>query len=78
MGKFVSVVKHVDVCEFIVRTLCVMYVSVGNVKRIVVPSKFSIGKLVSVVKHVDVRGSMICVLYVMYVAVSNSQESVAS
>ena len=33
MGKFVSVVKHVDVCEFIVHPLCVMYVSVGNVKK---------------------------------------------
>ena len=53
-----------------------MYVSVGNVKKNVVPLKFSIVKLVSVVKHVDVRRSMICVLYIMYMGVSNLQESV--
>ena len=76
MGKFVSVVKHVGVREFIVRTLCVMCVSVEDVKKNVVPSKFSIGKLVSVVKLVDVRGNMICALYVMHVGVSNLQESV--
>ena len=42
MRKLVSVVKHVDAREFIVRTVCVMYVSVGNMKKSVVPNKFSI------------------------------------
>ena len=74
--KVCCVVKHIDVREVLVRTLCVMYVSVEKEKKNVVSSKISIGKLVSVVKHVDVRGRMLCVFYVMYVGVSNLQEIV--
>ena len=55
MGKLVSVVKHVDAREFIVRTMCVMYVSVENVKKSVVPNKISIRKLVGVIIHDDTR-----------------------
>ena len=65
MGKLVSVVKHVDARECIVRTVCVMYVSVENFKKSVVPNKISIGKLVGVIIHDDIRRCVFCTLYAM-------------
>ena len=65
MGKFVSVVKHVDAREFIAHTMCVMYVSVGNMKKSVVPNKISIPKLVGVIIHDAIRRCVFCTLYAM-------------
>ena len=62
MGKLVSVVKHVDVREFVVRTVCVMYVSVGNMKKSVVLNKISIRKLVG---DDDIRRWVFCTLDAM-------------
>ena len=55
MGKLVSVVKHVDARELIVRTVCVMYVILVNMKKNVVPNKLSIAKLVGVIIVDDIR-----------------------
>ena len=65
MGKLVIVVKDVDARDFIVRTVCVMYVSVGNIKKSVVPDKISIQKLVGVIIHDDIRRCVFCTLYAM-------------
>ena len=55
MGKLVSVVKHVDVCECIVRAYYKMYVSVGNTQEGMISYELLMRKLVFVVKRVDVR-----------------------
>ena len=56
MAKLISVVKHVDVRGYIVCKMYVMYVSVRNLQKSVVPFKLSMGRLVSVVKHIYVYG----------------------
>ena len=65
MGKLISVVKHVDAREFISHTMCVMHVSVGNMKKSAVPNKFSIRKLIGVIIHDDIRRCVFCTLYAM-------------
>ena len=59
MRKLVGVVKHVDVRECILCTLYVLYVSVGNSQKSVIPYELPMGKLVGVVKLVDVRGYIV-------------------
>ena len=76
MGKLVGVVKHVYLCGCMFYTLYVMYVSVGNLQKSVIPYKLSVEKLVGVVPPVDVRGYTVCTLYVMYVSVRNLQKRV--
>ena len=69
MEKLVGVVSHVDAREYKVCTLYVMYVSVGNLQKSVVPCKLSMGKFFGVVSHDDIRGYIVCTLHVMYVSV---------
>ena len=73
IGKLVSVVSHVDVRGSIVCTLCVMYVSMGNLRKSVVLCKLSVGKLVDVMQRYDVRRCIVWTLYVMYVSMGNVQ-----
>ena len=55
MGKFVSVLKRVDVRGCMLCTLYVMYVGVDNMQNSVIPYELPMGKLADVVKCVGSR-----------------------
>ena len=73
MKKLVDMVSYVDVRGYTVCTLYVMYVSVGNLQKSVVPCTLSMGKLVGVMHRDDVRRCIVCTLYVMYVSMGKVQ-----
>ena len=55
MGKFVSVLKRVDVRGCMLYTLYVMYVGVHNLQKSVIPYELPMGKLAGVVQCVGSR-----------------------